>query len=198
MKKYFININQYEFLIDKFPEILKKFSGKTLILSFIQEDRSLEKKLKISDEIIYDNSDYINGTVGFAKAIMDIDGNIEILPSSYKMKQTSFDFNKILEELDEDEYEILVVLFDDKMEIKNVPDLSSKEELKEIFDEFNIEESSQENVKEIDNKENHNEEENEIKEDDKDETITQEIKEEIIKEKISIFEKIKRLFRKNG
>ncbi|MFM1538925.1 hypothetical protein [Helcococcus bovis] len=193
MKKYYIDINQYEFLIDKFPEILNKFSGKTLILSLIQEDRSLEKKLKISDEIIFDNSDYINSTVGFAKAVMEIDDEIEILPSSYKMKETSVDFNRFIEELENEEYENIIVLFDNKLDIQNKPELSKKDELMEIFegiyifeDEENIDENL-ENNKDIDDlaeKENKAETERDIN------------KEDV--EKISIFEKIKRLFKKNG
>ncbi|MFM1524958.1 MULTISPECIES: hypothetical protein [Helcococcus] len=193
MKKYYIDINQYEFLIDKFPEILNKFSGKTLILSLIQEDRSLEKKLKISDEIIFDNSDYINSTVGFAKAVMEIDDEIEILPSSYKMKETSVDFNRFIEELENEEYENIIVLFDNKLDIQNKPELSKKDELMEIFegiyifeDEENIDENL-ENNKDIDDlaeKENKAETERDIN------------KEDV--KKISIFEKIKRLFKKNG
>lgn len=193
MKKYYIDINQYEFLIDKFPEILNKFSGKTLILSLIQEDRSLEKKLKISDEIIFDNSDYINSTVGFAKAVMEIDDEIEILPSSYKMKETSVDFNRFIEELENEEYENIIVLFDNKLDIQNKPELSKKDELMEIFEGIYIFEDGEnidenlENNKDIDNL---GEKENKV-------AIERDINKEDV-EKISIFEKIKRLFRKNG
>ena len=193
MKKYYIDINQYEFLIEKFPEILNKFSGKTLILSLIQEDRSLEKKLNISDEIIFDNSDYINSTVGFAKAVMEIDDEIEILPSSYKMKQTSVDFSRFIEELENEEYENIIVLFDDKLEIQNKPELSKKDELMEIFEGIYIFENEEniyvniENNKDIDDLV---EKENKVE-------IERDINKEDVKN-ISIFEKIKRLFRKNG
>lgn len=196
MKKYYININQYKFLIDKFPEILKKFSGKTLILSLIQEDRSLEKKLKISDEIIYDNSDYINGTVGFTKAIMEIDENLEILPSSYKMKKTSVDFNKILDEIDGEEYENLIVLFDDKMVIENMMK-SSNEEIKKLFSGLDIEDFIHEEINREEIIEKEIMDENIEKIEEKQEINNMDNK-EIAEKKVSIFEKIKRLFRKNG
>lgn len=196
MKKYYININQYKFLIDKFPEILKKFSGKTLILSLIQEDRSLEKKLKISDEIIYDNSDYINGTVGFTKAIMEIDENIEILPSSYKMKETSVDFNKILDEIDGEEYENLIVLFDDKMVIENMMK-SSNEEIKKLFSGLDIEDFIHEEINREEIIEKEIMDENIEKIEEKQEINNMDNKKILVK-KVSIFEKIKRLFRKNG
>lgn len=101
-------------------KLIRKFEGKSLIISFIQENRELEKELGILNEIIYDNSDYLSGTISLEYGIIEVDENLEILPSSYKQKKDEMDFSVIKEEISTFEYDNVFILIDDKLKILNL------------------------------------------------------------------------------
>lgn len=124
MRKIYIDTNGNIDFIKKFPEILKSFSGKFLLISLIQENRTLEDELDVSDIIIYDSSDYISGIVDLEKSLLELDDENYLLPSSYKIKEKIFDFEKLINDLEKVEFEELdnlFVLFDNNLEIENKP-----------------------------------------------------------------------------
>ena len=116
---YVIRVN------DKFkkylPNLMNNMEGKNLILSLIQENRDLEMYFDIIDEIIYDNSDYLNNIVDLEQVSIEIDDNIDIVPSSYKMKVKEYDFNSILNDIESVDYDNILILIDDKLDISNLP-----------------------------------------------------------------------------
>ncbi len=116
---YVIRVN------DKFkkylPNLINNMEGKNLILSLIQENRDLEMYFDIIDEIIYDNSDYLNNIVDLEQVSIEIDDNIDIVPSSYKMKVKEYDFNSILNDIESVDYDNILILIDDKLDISNLP-----------------------------------------------------------------------------
>lgn len=124
MRNIYIDTNGNIDFIKKFPEILKSFSGKFLLISLIQENRTLEDELDVSDIIIYDSSDYISGIVDLEKSLLELDDENYLLPSSYKIKEKIFDFEKLINDLEKVEFEQLdnlFILFDNNLEIENKP-----------------------------------------------------------------------------
>ena len=124
MRNIYIDTNGNINFIKKFPEILKSFSGKFLLISLIQENRTLEDELDVSDIIIYDSSDYISGIVDLEKSLLELDDENYLLPSSYKIKEKIFDFEKLINDLEKVEFEQLdnlFILFDNNLEIENKP-----------------------------------------------------------------------------
>lgn len=125
MRRIYFDTNKKSEFIKRFPEILKSVSGKSLIISLIQENRELEDALDVLDMIIYDNSDYISNIIDFDKAVLELDDENYLLPSSYKMKNTDFDFellNKDIESFLDEEIKNIFILFDNNLKIDNKPD----------------------------------------------------------------------------
>lgn len=109
MKKYFFEIEE-EF-IGYVPKLIEKFDGKRLIISLIQQSRELERSYEIEEYVIYDNSDVLSGIISLEDAIINIDDNIDILPSSYKKKKDTVD-NEIFENEIYNDYDYVFFLLD--------------------------------------------------------------------------------------
>ncbi|EHR34690.1 hypothetical protein [Helcococcus kunzii] len=199
MRRIYFDTNKKSEFIKRFPEILKSVSGKSLIISLIQENRELEDALDVLDMIIYDNSDYISNIIDFDKAILELDDENYLLPSSYKMKNTDFDFellNKDIESFLDEEIKNIFILFDDNLKIDNKPDTikivdENSEEANNVIiigKNHNIDKFS--NIRGFLNDD----------EDDFNELIENIINDNYIikKEKKGILEKIKGLFSRNG
>ncbi|MGY3756657.1 hypothetical protein ACWOAQ_08490 [Helcococcus kunzii] len=199
MRRIHFDTNKKSEFIKRFPEILKSVSGKSLIISLIQENRELEDALDVLDMIIYDNSDYISNIIDFDKAILELDDENYLLPSSYKMKNTDFDFellNKDIESFLDEEIKNIFILFDDNLKIDNKPDTikivdENSEEANNVIiigKNHNIDKFS--NIRGFLNDD----------EDDFNELIENIINDNYIikKEKKGILEKIKGLFSRNG
>ncbi|QUY64599.1 hypothetical protein GUI37_03400 [Helcococcus kunzii] len=199
MRRIYFDTNKKSEFIKRFPEILKSVSGKSLIISLIQENRELEDVLDVLDMIIYDNSDYISNIIDFDKAILELDDENYLLPSSYKMKNTDFDFellNKDIESFLDEEIKNIFILFDDNLKIDNKPDTikivdENSEEANNVIiigKNHNIDKFS--NIRGFLNDD----------EDDFNELIENIINDNYIikKEKKGILEKIKGLFSRNG
>lgn len=199
MRRIYFDTNKKSEFIKRFPEILKSVSGKSLIISLIQENRELEDALDVLDMIIYDNSDYISNMIDFDKAILELDDENYLLPSSYKMKNTDFDFellNKDKESFLDEEIKNIFILFDYNLKIDNKPDTikivdENSEEANNVIiigKNYSIDKFS--NIRGFLNDD----------EDDFNELIENIINDNYIikKEKKGILEKIKGLFSKNG
>lgn len=109
MKKYFFIIEE-EF-IEYIPKLIEKFDGRKLIVSLIQESRMLERSYEIEEYVIYDNSDVLAGIISLEDAIISVDDNIDILPSSYKKKKDTVD-NGIFENEIFEDYDYVFFLLD--------------------------------------------------------------------------------------
>ena len=105
---------------DRLISLIEDCNEKKLIVSLLQETRELEKRLGVENEIIFDNSDVMMETIDFEDAIIEINENTDILPSSYRKKCDEYDFNEIKANFN-GEYEHIFVIFDDKISYKNKP-----------------------------------------------------------------------------
>lgn len=110
MKKYFFEIEE-EF-IGNIPRLIEKFNGKKLIISLIQESRELESLYDIDEYIIYDNSDVLTGIISLEDAIINVEDNLDLLPSSYK-KKVDFINHEIFENEIFKDYDYVFFLLDD-------------------------------------------------------------------------------------
>lgn len=120
MKKIYFNLN------DNIEEIIKQINsttGNNLVLSFIQENRKLEEIYGLLNEVIYDNQDYMTGIMSFRDISIEVNDNLDIIPSSYKIKKNTMDFNQVLKDIDELNYDNVFIIFDDKLEIENKPEI---------------------------------------------------------------------------
>lgn len=120
MKKIYFNLN------DNIEEIIKQINsitGNNLVLSFIQENRKLEEIYGLSNEVIYDNQDYMTGIMSFGDISIEVNDNLDIIPSSYKIKKNTMDFNQVLKDIDKLNYDNVFIIFDDKLEIENKPEI---------------------------------------------------------------------------
>lgn len=125
MKIFNIKISDNDKFYNNFTKFLRLINEEILVLSFIQESRKLEDVLDVSDLIIYDNSDFLNNTIDLEDSFIEVDENIELLPSSYKMKVNNLDYKIIEDKLIKEEYnrfKYVFILFDNKLDIFNEPD----------------------------------------------------------------------------
>lgn len=118
MEKIYLNIVNN---IEMIPDYINNYKGKILIFSLIQENRNLENLFDIQDDIIYDNQDYFNNIIELENLIYEIDDKIHIVPSSYKMKISNYDFSKIINDISKLDYEYVIFLYDEKIKFENMP-----------------------------------------------------------------------------
>lgn len=141
MKKYFFEIEE-EF-IRYIPKIIEKFDGKKLIISLIQQSRELERSYEIEEYVIYDNSDVLAGIISLEDAIINIDDNIDILPSSYKKKKDIVD-NEIFENEIYNDYDYVFFLLDQFLnynlnnEIIDISDYPKPDKKNVVCSKFNV------------------------------------------------------------
>lgn len=112
MKRYYLKIEKES--IKYLPRLFDKFQGRKLILSLIQENRQLEYVYDIAEYIIYDNSDVLSGIIDLEDAIIDIDDDIDLLPSSYKSKVLDIDLESFVDGISND-YDYILIVLDDNL-----------------------------------------------------------------------------------
>lgn len=117
MKKFYFNVDTIN--LSYVSNLISNFEGKKLIISLVQENRNLESHLDVIDDIIYDNSDYLSGTLTLEEAIIEVKEDIDLLPSSYKQKVDKVDFNDFdLEFLNN--YNYIFYILDGKLIYENI------------------------------------------------------------------------------
>lgn len=129
MNRFYLDTKKIK--LENITDLLNQLTSSTLIVSLIQENRKLEDKLGIADYVIYDNQDYISRVLTLEDAVIEVDDNIDILASSYKIKVNDFDFNILSNDLNVLEYDNVIVLFDDKLNVENKPQYSVLSDIKE-------------------------------------------------------------------
>lgn len=118
MEKIYIN---YSGNLDEIAKIISAVEGKNLIFSLIQENRKLEEYYGIIDDVIYDNQDYLTEIMTIEDIAIEINDNLDIIPSSYKIKKNSIDFNNVLKDIENLDYNNIFFIFDEKLNIENKP-----------------------------------------------------------------------------
>lgn len=106
--------------LQQIKNLIDLFDGRKIIVSLIQNSRKLESILDVSDFIIYDNSDIMVKIISSEDAVIEVDENLDLIPSSYKKKTDKFDYN-ILSIDFIDDYDFAFILFDENIEYINKP-----------------------------------------------------------------------------
>lgn len=119
MKFYLKNLTD----VKNIKKLVEIFEGKNLIFSLIQNSRELEVDFDVSDIIIYDNSDIMVNTISIEDSIIEINENIDIIPSSYRQKTSEYDFNNISKDLILENYDNIFFIFDENINYTNFPEL---------------------------------------------------------------------------
>lgn len=117
MDKIYLQVNPQS-MPKNLAEYFSKYSAKTLIVSLIQENRDLENALGVADSIIYDNQDYLSGIIDLEEVIINVNENLDLIPSSYKIKKNELDFNDFSRKIEELEYDNFIYIFSDHADFK--------------------------------------------------------------------------------
>lgn len=116
--KYILSLEKESDNIKLLPEVFKKFEGRSLLISFIQESRKLEEVFDVEDFIIYDASDFLLGIADFDKVVTEIDDYMDIVPSTYKKKIEEIDIEAFDFE-DLSKYNNIFIILDRQTKYKN-------------------------------------------------------------------------------
>lgn len=95
---------------DLIYEFQKKLEGRNLIIDTVVGQRKLPIKYHIEDQIVYDFYDYLKGDINLYKAIIEINDNLDFVPSSYIEGKDNFDqeiLDNLSKEFEEYDYVLL-------------------------------------------------------------------------------------------
>lgn len=122
MDKIYLQVNPQS-MPKNLAEYFSKYSAKTLIVSLIQENRDLEDALGIADSIIYDNQDYLSEIIDLEDVVINVNENLDLIPSSYKIKKNKLDFDNFSRKIEELEYQNFIYIFSDHagFKVENKP-----------------------------------------------------------------------------
>lgn len=85
---------------------------KMLIIDLNHENRELEIAMQVEDFVVFDVLDYLSGMTDFNQSVLEVNDNIDIMPSAYREDKyiaENKDYDKLNKEISDREYDYILI-----------------------------------------------------------------------------------------